>query len=224
MIIAFSGIDGAGKSTQIDLLEKRIIEQGIFVSYIWSRGGYTPGFELLKKFLRIIFGRRSISSGRNLKRDKAMSNLLVSHLWLIIAMLDLFVLYAITIRIKSLLGGVVICDRYLGDTFIDFALNFPGSNFEKMWLWKLLVSTSPKPDANFLFILPVKESMRRSKLKNEPYPDSEEILDHRLEIYTASKLFNGENWVNIDGLNSIEFSSMLIQQKVLSLLNDSNAS
>jgi dTMP kinase len=224
MIIIFSGIDGAGKSTQIELLTRMIQEIDLNVYSIWSRGGYTPGFELLKKVLRNTLGKKVVPSGRNNKRDKAMSNSLVSRLWLMIAMLDLLVLYAITIRIKSLLGRVVICDRYLGDTFIDFSLNFPSSNFEKMWLWKLLEAISPKPDASFLFILPVEESMHRSKLKNEPFPDSKEVLEQRLEIYTASKLFNGQNWVKIDGLGSIDSSANRIKDKVLSALNHTNAS
>ena len=213
MIIVFSGVDGAGKSTQIDLLKKQITGRRLSVSSVWSRGGYTPGFELLKKSVRIVLGKKSISSGRNEKRDKAMSNSLVSRLWLMIAMLDLLVLYAVIVRIKSFLGRVVICDRYLGDTFIDFSLNFPSSNFEKTWLWKLLVAISPKPDASFLFILPVEESMRRSKLKNEPFPDSKEVLMQRLEIYTTSELFN-DDWVRVDGLDPISISAGVIKDKV----------
>ena len=224
MIIVFSGVDGAGKSTQIDLLKKQITGRRLSVSSVWSRGGYTPGFELLKKSVRIVLGKKSIASGRNEKRDKAMSNSLVSRLWLMIAMLDLLVLYAVIVRIKSFLGRVVICDRYLGDTFIDFSLNFPSSNFENMWLWRFLVAISPESDVSFLFILPVEESMHRSKLKNEPFPDSKEVLERRLEIYVTSKLFNGQNWVKIDGLDSIDSSANLIKDKVLSVLNHINAS
>ena len=49
MIIVFSGVDCAGKSTQIELLKKEFLGQGIESQSLWSRGGYTPGFELLKK-------------------------------------------------------------------------------------------------------------------------------------------------------------------------------
>ena len=212
MIIVFSGIDGAGKSTQIEMLTQQMVQQERPVSSVWSRGGYTPGFELLKRSVRTVLGKKSIPSGRDEKRDKTMSNSLVSRLWLIIAMLDLLVLYAVTIRIKSLLGRVIICDRYLGDTFIDFSLNFPNSNFEKMWLWRLLVAMSPKPDIGFLFVLPVEESIRRSKLKKEPFPDSRDTLKNRIDIYQTHRLFKGENWAIIDGIHSIDFSADIIKK------------
>ena len=224
MIIVFSGVDGSGKSTQIDILKEQVLQQGHTVYSVWSRGGYTPGFELLKKVLRFILGKKSIPSGRDKKRDKAMSNSLVIRLWLMIAMLDLLVLYVITIRFKSFLGNVVICDRYLGDTFIDFSLNFSNSSFEKMWLWRLLVAIYPKPDIGFLFTLSVEESMGRSKLKNEPFPDSKEVLENRLKLYEASKLFNDKDWVKIDGLDSIDSSAHTIEEKAFFKLNRIHAS
>ena len=224
MIIVFSGIDGSGKSTQIDLLTSFIKQSGFTVYSVWSRGGYTPGFEFFKKVLRATMGKKAIPSGKGSGREKAMSNSIVSRLWLMIAMLDLLILYAVIIRAKSFLGNVVICDRYLGDTFIDFSLNFPGSNFKNMWLWRLLVATSPKPDVSFLFILPVEESMRRSKLKNEPFPDSKEVLVRRLEIYTTIKLFNDGNWVKIDGFDAISVTTGIIKDKVLPILRRTNAS
>ena len=217
MIVVFSGVDGAGKSTQIDILKEQIEGQGLSVISVWSRGGYTPGFELLKKFLRIALGKKVISSGKSARRDKIMSKSFVNYLWLIMAMLDLLILYAIIFRVKSLLGKVVICDRYLGDTFIDFSLNFPNSDFEKMWLWKLLVAISPKPDVSFLFILPVEESMRRSKLKKEPFPDSRDTLKNRIDIYQMHGLFQGKNWTMIDGLHSIDFSANIIKKHYFQL-------
>ncbi len=224
MIIIFSGIDGAGKSTQIDSLASSIKQSGLLVHPVWSRGGYTLGFEFLKKVLRTILGVKALPSGRGGSRDKAMSNSAVSRLWLMIAMLDLAFLYGVVLRVKSLMGRVVICDRYLGDSYIDFLLNFPHINFEEMWLWKLLVWITPRPNTSFLFLLPVDESIRRSKLKNEPFPDSKEVLESRLSIYKASDFFKGKNWMIINGVDSIEYSSEIIGKCVFNQLKVKNAS
>lgn len=222
MIIVFSGIDCAGKSTQIDLIKKSIFKQGISVKCFWVRGGYTSGFEFLKKIIRFILGKKLAPSGNNTKRDKMISNPLIKRLWLSIAILDLLFTFFL-IRIKSLLGQIIICDRYIGDTFIDFSLNFPNSNFEKNWLWKLLMISAPRPNLGFLFILPVDESIYRSKLKNEPFPDSKEVLRMRLKIYLTSKFFMGQAWSKIDGLESINSISIDIKDKVFSKINNSNA-
>ncbi len=224
MIIVFSGVDGAGKSTQIDLLSSSIKQNNLTVYSIWSRGGYTPGFEFLKKALRTILGKKAIPSGKDGGRDKAMANPIVSKLWLMIAMLDLAFLYGVVLRVKLLMDGVVICDRYLGDTYLDFSLNFPNIDFETMWLWRLLIWITPRPNASFLFLLPVDESIRRSKLKNEPFPDSKEVLESRLSVYKTSDLFKGKNWIIINGVDSIEHSAGVIGKCVFNQLKVKDAS
>ena len=54
MLISFSGLDCAGKSTQISLLKEYLQGKGYEVSEVWSRGGYTPGIETMKKILRTL--------------------------------------------------------------------------------------------------------------------------------------------------------------------------
>ena len=60
-IIVFSGLDGAGKSTQIDLLLTEFHKRERFVTCIWSRGGYTPIFNAIKNLARRLSGRRGPS-------------------------------------------------------------------------------------------------------------------------------------------------------------------
>ena len=50
-IVSFSGIDGAGKGTQISMLEKYFNDSHIRYKVIWARGSWTPGIELIKKIV-----------------------------------------------------------------------------------------------------------------------------------------------------------------------------
>jgi thymidylate kinase len=213
MIISFSGLDGAGKSTQIDLLVKHLEEKGKKTKYLWSRGGYTPIFNLMKNVLRKVRPQSVPKSGKSEKREQVFKSPRVRKWWLRIAMFDLILLYGIYIRWLSLIGYTVICDRYIHDTKIDFDLNFPMENIETWWLWKFLNKVIASPKVSFLFIIPVKESQRRSVLKNEPFPDSAEVLTQRLETYTEFSI-KSSSWHLMDGMKSIE----TLQHEVISIV------
>jgi len=201
-LISFSGIDGAGKSTQIDLLLQTLREKGRKPVYLWTRGGYTGPFNFLKICLRRLLGRKIIPSGRIEERARAFQKPLVRNLWLSIAILDLMIVYGIYLRIYKVTGQVVIADRYLWDSWIDFRLNYPETNINQWLLWKILVWIAPKPDVALLLLIPVEESLRRSRLKNEPFPDTEEVLHRRLERY--KQLTAKINWHIIQCTGTIE--------------------
>ena len=201
-LIAFNGIDSAGKSTQIDLLLEELRKKGEKPVYLWTRGGYTGLFNFLKNSLRRIMGRRLPPSGRNDKRNQAFKKSWVRNLWLILAILDLILVYGIYVRISKSFGRIVIADRYLWDTWVDFRLNFSEVKFDQWILWKILKWITPKPSVAFLLLIPVEESLCRSKEKNEPFPDSEEMLRKRLNLY--EKLSCLRNWNPLDCLKPIE--------------------
>jgi dTMP kinase len=211
-IIAFSGIDGAGKSTQINLLLQSLREKGKKPVYLWTRGGYTGPFNALKSLLRRIIGRKLPPSGRNDKRDKAFKKKWVRNLWLILAILDLMLVYGIYVRVSRTFGRVVIADRYLWDTWIDFRLNFSEVDIDQWILWNILVWITPKPDAAFLLLIPVEECLRRSKLKKEPFPDSEDVLRQRLELYT--ELSGQHKFGIIDCLQKIDTIHKQIKMQI----------
>lgn len=202
-IVVFSGMDCAGKSTQIELLQNHLSANGKRSIVFWSRGGYTPGMNWIKSLLRRNPSSSAVpAAGPSEARTQAFSRPVVRKAWLSLAMIDLMLLYGVWLRWKKLQGYVVICDRFLGDTALDFELNFPTEPVQQWLLWRMLEAITPTPNAAFLLTIPVEESMRRSIEKEEPFPDSEETLAKRLDRYKTWAQQTG--WRALDGMKSRE--------------------
>lgn len=220
LLIAFSGLDCAGKSTQIDLLRKHITALGLKQVYLWIRGGYTPGFNAAKNLLRRASGNKIVPKpGPSQKRAQAFQKKGVRRWWLRFALLDLMWLLGVQARWWRWRGHVVICDRYLLDTLIDFRLNFPQEKVEDWWSWRLLCKIAPQPDVGFMLLIPVEESLKRSRQKNEPFPDPPDVLATRLQQY--KKISEQGNWRMLDGQLPVETLSSRIQAEIQSLLSPS---
>jgi len=99
MVIVFSGLDGAGKSTQIELLLEYLRQQGQRPVYLWVRGEYTPVFSAVKAFVRRLSGGRVVPpSGHSTARTQAMGQPWKRRLWLTLALLDLVLVYGVQVR------------------------------------------------------------------------------------------------------------------------------
>jgi len=203
-LIVFSGLDGAGKSTQIEILKKHFESKNQSVEVFWSRGGYTPGLEFLKRVMRKS-GSAVIPSthGNSQKRDDAFKRKSVRKIWLTLAIFDLIFHYAIVLRIKLLARKIIICDRYLFDTQLDFELNFPDERVSSWFLWSVLERTALRPGFHFVLTVPIEESQKRSQLKSEPFPDPPEVLQYRLHRY-LEYCKNHKNCFQIDCERPIE--------------------
>lgn len=214
MIIVFSGTDGAGKSTQIELLQSYLSSKHSRTKYLWARGGYTPLFSALKNIARRLLQKKLPEAGESKERDQIFKKSSISTLWLSIAIIDLIIFYGLYARFNSLLGRAVICDRYIEDTCLDFKHNFGGNFDQNSFLWRSLLFLAPKPNISFLLYVPVEVSLKRSKIKNEPFPDSPETLKWRLEYYLNEKYFPSDQFCKIDCQQSVETIQSVIRNQI----------
>lgn len=203
-IVVFSGTDGSGKSTQIDLLSDHLKNNKHKVVVVWGRGGYTPLFSFLKKILKNLLGGNSSKVMTGESRDRLLEKKSVSSVWLFVAMLDLFLFYGLYVRILNLFGFIVICDRYIEDTELDFNRNFPNIFNKDSLTWRALLRFVPRPDVLFLLYVPVDVSIARSKMKQEPFPDTPKTLTFRLESYLDESKFPLDKYCRIDCRGSIK--------------------
>lgn len=203
MLISFSGLDCSGKSTQINLLRDYLQGKGYPVEEIWSRGGYTPGIERMKNLLR---GGKRITPTELTEEErhaKVAAEPRGGKLLLWISIFDLALYWGWSFKRKSKGHHVLICDRYYWDTYIDFSLKYPNIRFDNWLVWKLMTACYRKPDVALVLTVTPEESIRRSNLKFEPFPESQEKREARLNRY-VQEIKNGRWQYEIDCMRPIE--------------------
>jgi len=149
ILISFSGIDGAGKSTQIEKLRSYLVEAGVAVRELtfWDNVVMFPG--LRSGFSRVVLqSDRSVGTpdrpaNRNDKNAQSLP-LLLGRAALYI--FDVMNLRNIVAKATSQDGGVVIFDRYIYDQLAAMPMD--------SWLARsyarLLLKLSPRPDISYV--------------------------------------------------------------------------
>lgn len=199
-MISVSGIDGAGKSTQIELIESYYKQHGIKYTMIWGRGGWTPGLELIKNIVRT--DKNLDPKGRENYRLSVHANPRKKKILLIGAILDLYLYFGIYYRYLGLWGREVICDRYIWDTYVDWKVNYSMFNFERWIIWKLLLLFIPYPSKSIILTITPEESTERCRSKIDDYTEQEEFRKYKIDLY--HKLIGDHKWTHpINGSQSI---------------------
>ena len=179
-LYVFSGIDCAGKSTHIDALVKFFGSRDVKHRVVWSRVGYTPGIEALKKIYKVI-SKRGIDDA--VIREETNSSVTKRKILALASIIDLALFYGVYFRWLSLLGYVIVADRYLQDSCIDLHIKYHDLDVSDWWAYGMLCKLSLSPNKALLLSITPEESMRRSELKYEPWPENLEQRRIRLGLY-----------------------------------------
>ena len=186
-LITFSGVDCAGKSTQLDLLESRFRGEGRAVRTLWFRPGYSDELDGLRALVRRVRpGALPRADGAAAERRKQVFEKPgVRRSWVAMALVDSLMQYAIKLRGWMARGDLILCDRYLWDCALDLTLRFPELSSPISRAMKGLNILCPKPDLSLLLVLSLDEAEERMKTKNEPFPDPEETRKDRYHRYMS---------------------------------------
>lgn len=214
MIVLFSGLDSSGKSTQIEYLQDFLGNRNKTAVKIWSRGGYTSFMQRAKDVIRIVKSDALPEPGDGESHEKVFSDTIMGRFWLILSILDLIRLYSIQIRLLDQIGLMVICDRYISDTLIDFRMKFPHIDFEDWFLWRLLVKTAASPDYSFYIDISIEESMKRSAEKDEPFSEDIKTRKKRYREYCILKEQNHWQYI-VNGSDPKE----IVREKIMRIIN-----
>jgi thymidylate kinase len=184
-IISFSGIDGAGKSTQISALKTCLAENGLHVKSLafWDD---VVVFSRFREFMsyKAFKGDQGIGSPEKPlnRRDKNVTSLPVTVMRLFFYLADSVNLRLVLERTRGSGTDVVICDRYIYDELANLPLNrWFARAFMRLALW-----ISPQPDAAFL----IDADPAAARARKPEYPL--EFLGRNRESYLSLKQLTGQ--------------------------------
>lgn len=211
MVVSFSGIDGAGKTTQITLLEEYCKTHGISCKKKWSKARGTPGIMFLKNLVR---RDKKMQTDEKLEyREKVYQNGWKKKLLLTASLLDLCWYWGIYFRFLKMRRGIVILDRYIWDTYVEVSTEFKVENLQKRFLWKVVKCLAMKPHKSLILTIPAEESLRRDMLKGEITTDSLEFKQNKIAIYQM--LMEQKRWnVVLDATHTVEETFAQICQAI----------
>ena len=203
MIIAISGPDGAGKTTQISKLEERYSKKQKNIYVVWCR--FFHLFTLFPLFLgRILNITKYISFEDGKVGFKNFSRFPLIQLYLFFLWLDYLLLYLKNIFVTRVLKfDIVLYDRHVFDLLVDIYIDCRLKSTDSIYLkpFKLFIDKS----ITYLFLLTDYRNFvnRRRDLMYD------HTIKQKIQIY--NKLANEYNIVVFDASDSPD----LIHAKII---------
>jgi len=148
-IISFSGIDGAGKSTQIEMLRERLIQSGLRVSLLafWDDVAMLTGVREFSGHT-LFKGEKGVGSPTKPvnRRDKNVRSWYMTMVRFGLYFLDAVSLCRAVAKQRRSGADVIIFDRYLYDQLANLNLN---RGIGRIYA-RLLLAMTPRPDIAYL--------------------------------------------------------------------------
>lgn len=140
MFITFEGVDGSGKTTQVELLARRLREEGREVVTSREPGGTTLG----ERVRELLLGGDRMAPWAEAALFAAARAQLVDEV----------------IRPALALGADVVCDRYI-DSSLAYQGLARGLGVERVLEMNVLATAGLLPDRTFFLLLPPQEAATR---------------------------------------------------------------
>jgi len=181
--VGFSGIDGAGKSTQAALLATALSRVGIPSSVVWSRLGVGALLERLTPLRQRLLPRTSRSASEDRAAGEAVEVFptrrgALGWAWALVVALD----YGWGLRgsRRAARGQVLVYDRTSLDALVGLDLGYGGLVDLRFHRW-VIRATGPRPEATFYLRLEGETALRR---KTDMFSLS--VLEQYVRAYDAA--------------------------------------
>jgi thymidylate kinase len=165
VVIAFSGLDGSGKSSQAQALRSTLERLGYDAVVVWSRLSYNPSLNWIARPIKSLFsGRRGKTvtrdgvalSGRELRQ----SSRLMTTVWAGVVALANGLTHRRIVRYHQRRGVIVICDRYLLDSAVHLRFRY-GPEDALSWQKRIARLLSPPATRAYYIDVPPEVALSR---------------------------------------------------------------
>ncbi|MCW4003660.1 MAG: hypothetical protein NWE95_07095 [Candidatus Bathyarchaeota archaeon] len=121
LVIYFCGIDGSGKTTQINLIAENLKRERIKFKYVWLRWAAFLSYPFLAfcRLMGFTKWKTVPKSNRKFPEHQLYRNKAIAKIWSALITLDMFVYSFLKITIPLKLGYIVLCDRFALDGLVD---------------------------------------------------------------------------------------------------------
>jgi thymidylate kinase len=188
MIVSLSGIDGSGKTVHVRSLERAFATADTLTSTYWSRFGSSAR--------KSGFGRRgaeevkiSDTATSLARRRRRLAHPAVRFGWLTYNLAQLVLRYNVVVRLRSLFGRVVICDRYVYDAVVEICASLPENPGLSRWAERVLTRLCPRPDVAWLLDVPAELSVERQADENRSTASREELSRQRSTYVALARTY-----------------------------------
>jgi thymidylate kinase len=149
MLVSFSGIDGAGKSTQIESLRRRLVDGGLRVQLVtfWDDVARLKGIREGVGH-KVFKGDKGVGTPETpiQRRDKNIRTPLMTVVRMGLYLIDAISLRSAVNKAKNAEADVVIFDRYI----YDEAANLNLDKFAERLYLRALMTLVPRPEVSFV--------------------------------------------------------------------------
>jgi len=209
LFITFEGPDGAGKSTQIDLVTRHLRRLGYEVFYTREPGGTAIG-DQIREILHDVNNTEMTARAEILLYSASRAQLVQE-----------------VIRPRLAQGQVVLCDRYADSTY---AYQGYGRqlDFDSLHLITRFATQALQPDLTIYLDLEVEEGLRRKSVASAAGQGEWNRMD-QLELdfhqrvragYLEMAATEPERWLVVDAADSVEVINRVICNRLEQLLTE----
>lgn len=193
--VTFSGLDGSGKSEQIKMLSRALHELGVKHTIVYSRIGRNTAISAIRYFLGWILQQIERQSYKY--KTDWLRTAIVS-IFIRLSILDMLLCYIFLYRIKSIGRDILLCDRYIFDSYVDLVTLYDTSEPDNILAWRLVERFSPSSVLSILLSISASEANKRERARKGTYVEQISATLRGEELY--KELAQKGEWdILIDG-------------------------